>query len=109
MPIEEANGTYRAATPVPHTCSMHPEVRTDGPGKCPICGMDLVPMAGDRAGGTSLGELPLVVPSTAAMQTGKRAVAYVEIERDGATIYEGRTVTLGPRAGDYFVVKSGVQ
>ncbi|MCO5143952.1 MAG: efflux RND transporter periplasmic adaptor subunit [Oligoflexia bacterium] len=24
------------------TCSMHPQIRKDGPGKCPICGMDLV-------------------------------------------------------------------
>lgn len=25
------------------TCPMHPEVVRDAPGKCPICGMDLVP------------------------------------------------------------------
>jgi membrane fusion protein, copper/silver efflux system len=25
------------------TCSMHPSVREDGPGQCPICGMDLIP------------------------------------------------------------------
>ena len=23
------------------TCSMHPQIRMDEPGKCPICGMDL--------------------------------------------------------------------
>lgn len=27
------------------TCSMHPSVREDGPGSCPICGMDLIPAA----------------------------------------------------------------
>jgi len=26
-----------------YTCPMHPSVIRDGPGKCPICGMDLVP------------------------------------------------------------------
>lgn len=26
------------------TCSMHPQIRKDGPGDCPICGMDLVPL-----------------------------------------------------------------
>lgn len=26
------------------TCSMHPQVRMTGPGKCPICGMDLIPL-----------------------------------------------------------------
>lgn len=25
------------------TCSMHPQIRMDKPGKCPICGMDLIP------------------------------------------------------------------
>ncbi len=27
-----------------YTCPMHPQVIQDGPGSCPICGMDLVPM-----------------------------------------------------------------
>ncbi|MEX2139127.1 MAG: efflux RND transporter periplasmic adaptor subunit [Pirellulales bacterium] len=27
------------------TCSMHPQVRRDGPGQCPICGMDLIPVS----------------------------------------------------------------
>ena len=26
------------------TCSMHPQVRMDAPGQCPICGMDLIPL-----------------------------------------------------------------
>src|SRR5690625_1734705 len=25
------------------TCSMHPQIRQDGPGDCPICGMELIP------------------------------------------------------------------
>ena len=28
-----------------YTCSMHPQIRQDGPGKCPLCGMDLVPIS----------------------------------------------------------------
>ena len=27
-----------------YTCTMHPEVRSDKPGDCPICGMKLVKM-----------------------------------------------------------------
>ena len=27
------------------TCGMHPQVALEGPGQCPICGMNLVPMA----------------------------------------------------------------
>ncbi len=26
------------------TCSMHPQVRQPGPGRCPICGMELIPV-----------------------------------------------------------------
>ncbi len=41
----KAHGT---APPVPsgapHTCPMHPEVRTGGPGSCPLCGMALEPL-----------------------------------------------------------------
>jgi hypothetical protein len=32
-----------SASPTVFTCPMHPEVRRDGPGACPTCGMDLVP------------------------------------------------------------------
>ncbi|HEX2969612.1 MAG TPA: efflux RND transporter periplasmic adaptor subunit [Bacteroidales bacterium] len=27
------------------TCAMHPNIRMDKPGKCPICGMDLIPLS----------------------------------------------------------------
>ena len=30
------------------TCSMHPQVRMNHPGKCPFCGMDLVPVESER-------------------------------------------------------------
>lgn len=36
-PVSDANETV-------WTCSMHPNVRMDKPGKCPICGMDLIPL-----------------------------------------------------------------
>ena len=26
------------------TCAMHPQIRMDQPGKCPICGMELIPL-----------------------------------------------------------------
>ncbi|MFO7574287.1 MAG: efflux RND transporter periplasmic adaptor subunit [Bacteroidales bacterium] len=30
------------------TCSMHPQVRQNEPGDCPICGMDLIPLDDDQ-------------------------------------------------------------
>lgn len=32
-----------------YTCGMHPQVALEGPGQCPICGMNLVPMASPPA------------------------------------------------------------
>lgn len=31
------------------TCSMHPQIRMDKPGACPICGMDLIPLKNSNA------------------------------------------------------------
>jgi len=33
-----------AGIPLTYTCSMHPQIRQNGPGDCPICGMDLIPL-----------------------------------------------------------------
>lgn len=32
------------------TCSMHPQIRQGEPGDCPICGMDLIPLANESEG-----------------------------------------------------------
>jgi len=45
-----ANGS--AATK--YTCPMHPNVVQDGPGTCPVCGMDLVPMTANTVQGNGL-------------------------------------------------------
>jgi Cu(I)/Ag(I) efflux system membrane fusion protein len=89
---------------------MHPTVVKDGPGQCDVCGMDLVPaeslgVVGDPASV----EEPLVVPRSAVLQTGKRAVVYVKVAGTERPTYEGRMVTLGPRAGDLYLIKSGLQ
>lgn len=55
------------------------------------------------------GKTPLLIPASAPLLTGKRAVVYVEIPNDEGPLFEGREVELGPRAGDYYVVKSGVE
>jgi membrane fusion protein, copper/silver efflux system len=32
-----------------YSCSMHPQIRSNKPGKCPICGMDLAPIGSGQA------------------------------------------------------------
>jgi Cu(I)/Ag(I) efflux system membrane fusion protein len=39
---KESPAMEKADAEVYYTCTMHPEVHESQPGKCPICGMDLV-------------------------------------------------------------------
>jgi len=108
VPIEESSGLYLPSATISYTCSMHPSIGRDAPGTCPICGMDLVKLQ-ERGDPQEALLLPLVVPKTAVMLTGKRAVIYVAVPDSDSPRYEGRTVVVGPRAGEYYVIKSGIE
>jgi Cu(I)/Ag(I) efflux system membrane fusion protein len=88
---------------------MHPEVVKDKPGSCDVCGMPLV--RAEELGYVSATEIEkeaaLVIPASAPLITGKRAVVYVQVP-DKEGVYEGREVVLGPRAGNYYIVKEGL-
>ncbi len=90
---------------------MHPEIVKDGPGQCDVCGMDLVRAEelGLVPDAPSSAKRPLVVPSSAVLVTGKRAVVYVELLGAQQPTYEGREVVLGPRAGDEYMVLEGLE
>lgn len=88
---------------------MHPEVVKDGPGICDICGMDLVP-AEQLGYVTDLSsvEAPLVIPASAPLITGRRAVVYVRVPDQERPTFEGREIVLGPRTGDWYIVLDGL-
>jgi Cu(I)/Ag(I) efflux system membrane fusion protein len=90
---------------------MHPEVVKDRPGSCDVCGMPLVAAEslGYAARGSADENAPLLIPASAPLITGKRAVVYVELSDDDGPLFEGREVELGPRAGDSYVVMSGLK
>jgi Cu(I)/Ag(I) efflux system membrane fusion protein len=87
---------------------MHPEVIKDGPGQCDVCGMDLVPAEDLGYVDNSKKPAPIIVPTSAVLRTGKRAVVYVEKANAERPTYDGREIVLGPRAGDYFLVTAGL-
>jgi Cu(I)/Ag(I) efflux system membrane fusion protein len=89
---------------------MHPEVIKDAPGFCDVCGMPLVraESLGYVSAVAETSAKPLVIPASAALVTGTRAVVYVEMPDTEQPTYEGREIVLGPRAGDYYLVKSGL-
>jgi Cu(I)/Ag(I) efflux system membrane fusion protein len=86
---------------------MHPEIVKDEPGDCDICGM---PLVSAESLGYVLGETeeaPLVIPASAPLITGRRAIVYVK-SPDKPGVFEGREIVLGPRAGDYYLVRRGL-
>ncbi len=107
--VSAGGGVKNAALAGKWVSPMHPQIVKDKPGVCDICGMPLVPAEelGYAATGQS-GVDPLLIPATAPLLTGARAVVYVEDPRAQKPTYEGREVLLGPRAGDWYVVKSGL-
>ena len=48
---DKHNHTAEATKGTIWTCAMHPQIRMPEPGKCPICGMDLIPL--NQAGTTT--------------------------------------------------------
>ena len=89
-------------------CPMHPSVVKDQPGTCDICEMDLVTTESLFATVNEPNKPPLVIPATAPLITGKRAVVYVRIPNADKPTFEGREVVLGPRAADYYLVREGL-
>lgn len=85
---------------------MHPEIIKDQPGECDICGMDLVSAESLGYVSAETDTAPLVIPKTAPLITGKRAVVYID---KGRGKYEGREIVLGQRAGDFYLVESGLE
>lgn len=90
-------------------CPMHPEVVAEEAIACSECGMDLAPAS--ELGFVTSPELAesLVIPDSAPLLTGKRAVVYVRVPDQEQPTFEGRVVDLGPRAGSWYVVKSGLE
>ncbi len=90
-------------------CPMHPSVVKDEPGTCDVCGMDLVTTESlGYVAADAPEQPPLVIPATAPLITGKRAVVYVQKPDAEVPTFEGREVTLGPKAGSYYLVESGL-
>ncbi len=90
-------------------CPMHPEIVREEANDCDRCGMPLVRT--ETLGFVSIDtddiEVPLVIPASAPLITGRRALVYVELPNETGT-YQGREVNLGPRVGNQYIVFDGL-
>ncbi|MFZ2874768.1 MAG: efflux RND transporter periplasmic adaptor subunit [Phycisphaerales bacterium] len=111
------------AAPAPvkqvYTCSMHPQVRLDQPGDCPICEMPLIPAASATAAAAGeaptlqLSEHALAMASVETVAVGPRPLAR-ELRAVGRIEYnESSLATITPRVDGYaerlFVNFTGVE
>ena len=57
---------HESEDPTTWTCSMHPQIKQDNPGDCPICGMDLIPLASMDSGGDDVDPNEIMMSESAA-------------------------------------------
>lgn len=88
---------------------MHPEIIRDKAGNCDICGMPLVPAEslGYVRGGAGENQ-PLIIPVSAVLKTGPRAIVYVRVTGVTEPTFELREVKLGPKTLEHYVVLEGL-
>ena len=113
-PAEVVGG---AATQQVYTCSMHPQIRLDRPGKCPICEMPLIPASTAQS---SEGTMPVLKFSDQALTMASvetTPVTYREMSRDLRAVgkiqyHEPSLATVSARVDGYaeklFVNVTGV-
>jgi len=51
----------------------------------------------------------LLIPKTAVLWTGKRAVVYVKVSGRNQPTFQYREITLGPVAGEFYIVAEGLE
>jgi Cu(I)/Ag(I) efflux system membrane fusion protein len=92
-----------------YICPFDPREVSDVPGTCPKTKQPLQPATAYGYSGVDNPVLPFVVPETAVLFTGKRSLVYVEVPDQPQPTYEQRDVVLGPRAGNQYVISSGLK
>ncbi len=84
----------------------HPHIVESAPGKCSVCGVDLVPASQFGFTAEASGAEALVVPRNAVLMAGNNSVLYVETKPGR---FEIRRVVLGPSCGNQIVILEGVE
>ncbi len=80
---EHVAGDHQAGTV--YTCAMHPQIREDKPGNCPICGMELVPIVDDTDEGDA-GDYTVKL-SNAAMKIAEVSTSVIQKKTPYKEIY----------------------
>jgi membrane fusion protein, copper/silver efflux system len=68
------------------TCSMHPQIRLDHPGKCPICGMDLIPVKDNGNADSMKADANSIILSDEAVALANIQTTYVSMHNPNKAI-----------------------
>ena len=85
-----------------YTCSMHPQVMQDRPGKCPICGMELIPErrnAGMSDGSVQLSDQQMQLGGIRLDTVGRGAIGDRTVLTGIITTDETRSTAISARLG----------
>lgn len=93
-----------------YVCPVHPRDEASAtPGTCPDSNMPLKPVSAFGYSDDPNPSAPLLIPATAPLITGKRAIVFVEKADSKNPSYELREVSLGPKTGDSYIVLGGLK
>lgn len=108
-PGEPLKGTIAFMDPVLNPVTRTVKVRVEVPNADGRLKPEMFVHALVRAPVARDGEAaPLVIPASAPLVTGTRAVVYVAVPGHEG-VFEGRDIVLGPRAGAFYVVREGLK
>lgn len=82
-----------------YTCSMHPQIRQNKPGNCPVCGMTLVEASDARSTNElMLTETQMRLANITTQRAGKRPVGETIVFNGKLSVDESRSRTISSRA-----------
>jgi Cu(I)/Ag(I) efflux system membrane fusion protein len=106
IPVLSDGSTAPTGLEGKYLCPMHPYDVADQPSDCSRCGMALREIPGTPVDESSpSNQLVLALPAEAVLTTGRRQLVYLEVEPGKYRLVEPK---LGPRAGDYYPIISGL-
>jgi Cu(I)/Ag(I) efflux system membrane fusion protein len=108
LPGKTFNGKVKFIDPLidPKTRVAQVRVELDNPGGQLKPGMFT---SGVFISGKALDKKELLIPKTAVLWTGKRAVVYLKVPGRDRPSFMYREILLGPEAGEYWVVAEGLE
>lgn len=83
-----------------YTCTMHPQIVQDGPGTCPICGMDLVPINKSTNGNNDLmlSDSQMKLANITTQKVSKKPIGQTLVVNARLTVNEEQSEVISSRA-----------